>query len=112
MLLRVLRFINSPGSGHCSHQGDPTRPVMRCVLFACWLTACSSPPDDLVGRDAEDDFQGCPEGIPSFEPGLETTGVHSAAQVVAAMPAEPERYLNDWIVELHTLDGSPDPDAE
>jgi hypothetical protein len=89
------------------------------MLLACWLVACAGDSDDAVAADdagvltdAEDDFKGCPEGFASLAPGLQTTGEHLAVKVLAAVPAEPERYLNNWTVELGTLDGSPAPDAE
>jgi hypothetical protein len=60
----------------------------------------------------DDDFKGCPDGIPGFAPGLQAKGDRMALKVVAAMPAEPERYINEWTVELGSLNGSPAPDAE
>jgi YtkA-like len=91
------------------------------VLLACGLAACVSDSDGPPTEDAhvhdmpdevEDDFQGCPAGFPSVAPELKTMGGHLAVKVVAAMPEEPERYINDWTVELSSLDGSPAPDAE
>jgi hypothetical protein len=56
--------------------------------------------------EPDDDFKGCPAEFPTFEPGLHSAGAHLSANVLGAMPAEPERYLNDWTVEL-TADGAP-----
>lgn len=99
--------------------------LVRSVLLVGCLAACDGNADDPsidAGQrgaldaggpaDAEDDFQGCPAGIPSFEPGLQAMGEHLAVKLIAATPAEPERYLNSWTVELGSLDGSPAPDAE
>jgi hypothetical protein len=99
------------------------------VLLVAWLVACDSNSgvpsttakhssagnngaDASDVADAADDFRGCPGEIPSFEPGLEATGEHLAAKLIAAMPAEPERHLNDWTVELSSLDESSATDAE
>lgn len=89
-------------------------------MFVLSLCAACSGNDDgvLTAEDAgaladdEDDFKGCPEGIPSFAPGLQTMGEHLAVKVIAAVPEEPERYLNEWTVELDAPDGTPAPDAE
>jgi hypothetical protein len=88
------------------------------VLAACGLIACAGDSHDPAGpaHDAsahayDDDFQGCPDGIPSVAPGLHGAGEQLAVSVVAAMPEEPERYINQWTVELERLDGAPDPDA-
>jgi hypothetical protein len=67
--------------------------------------------DGIVADELDDDFHGCPDGIPAFELGLQAAGEHVRLKLIAAMPAEPERYLNDWIVEVSALDGSPAPDA-
>jgi len=111
------------------------RCALRAVLYSghnmrrqAWISvfvlslcaACSGsdresgPGADDAGvlTDAEDDFRGCPEGIPNRAPGLQTMGEHLTVKVVAAVPAEPERYLNNWTVELGALDESPAPDAE
>lgn len=90
------------------------------VLLVCGLVACQGDSDAdrsdgardaAVPVDAEDDFQGCPDGYPNVAPGLEVAGEHLAAKVLDAVPAEPERYRNDWTVALSSLDGDPDPDA-
>jgi hypothetical protein len=100
----VLLVCGLPGCGDDDHQDRQDRQV----------DAAHSAADDAhVPVDAEDDdFKGCPDGIPNVAPGLQTTGELLAVKVVAAMPAEPERYINRWSVELSSLSGSPDPDAE
>jgi hypothetical protein len=89
-----------------------------CALLACWLVACAGASNDAstaddggAFADADDDFQGCPEGFPSFAPGLQATGEQLAASVLAAIPEAPERYLNAWTVELSARDGAPALDA-
>lgn len=85
--------------------------VVSFLLGTC-VAACSGdadPSSDHDGhteRDPEDDFKGCPPDVPLFEPGLEAAGAQHTITLVSAAPAEPERYENDWVVEL-----SP-PDAE
>jgi hypothetical protein len=109
--------------------------VQRSALLVAWLVACGDTAAvhsttaahaavdaehsnagngaaNATGvADAGDDFKGCPGEIPSFEPGLQALGKHFAVKLLAAMPAEPERHLNDWTVELSSLDGSAAPDA-
>jgi hypothetical protein len=71
---------------------------LLCMLL---VVACGS-------ADAEeaidDDFQGCPAGISAFGPGLTATGKQHTLKLVSAEPAEPERYRNDWVVELDPAD--------
>jgi len=98
--------------------------ALVCGLIACGDDADAHDEDAGQSRardagpiadmpaDAEGDFKGCPDGIPNVAPGLLAVGERLALKVVAAMPAEPERYLNDWTVELSSLDGSPDAEAE
>lgn len=96
------------------------RAVLRGALLLGWLAACgggsgagSMRADDAgLPADLPDDFQGCPDGIDSLAPGLEARGERLTATVLAAMPEEAERYLNDWTVELRALDGSAAADAE
>jgi hypothetical protein len=94
------------------------------IVLACSVAcACGSDSDDAAhdvehggaehshdpgtGLDAEDaDFKGCPAGIPTVAPGLQAGGKQFAMKVIAAMPAEPERYANSWTVELTARDGS------
>jgi hypothetical protein len=76
------------------------RTVLASMLLASWLVVCGDSDPALSAGDAavaEDDFKGCPEDIPAFTPGLRTAGDHVAARLLAAKPAEPERYNeNDW----------------
>jgi YtkA-like len=104
-----------------------SRTVPASVLLMGCLVACDGAEmgpgganaGPRAGHDAdvpgvvedEDDFQGCPDRLPSFAPGLQATGEQLVVEVVAAVPAEPERYLNRWTVELRALDGAPAPDA-
>lgn len=104
---------------------SPATSLLRCVL-AAGLFGCTSDASEAVGNDheaahvhpgdsdsmdMEDDFKGCPESIPAFEPGLLAKGKHFAVKVLSSMPTEPERYTNNWQVELDTLDGSAAADA-
>lgn len=65
------------------------------------------------GQVGDDDFKGCPEGIPDFD-GLSAVGEEKvfAVRVTEAMPAEPERYINNWTVEITTADGEPVDDVQ
>jgi hypothetical protein len=67
--------------------------------------------DDIVAAQ-DDDFKGCPDGMPSVAPGLRASGERFAVSVLASTPSQLERHRNDWTVELSSLDGSPAPDAE
>jgi len=86
--------------------------VVVSVLLGVGAAACSGDADlstDHDGhteRDPEDDFKGCPPDVPLFESGLQAAGAQHTVTLLSAEPAEPERYENDWVVEL-----SP-PDAE
>ena len=77
-------------------------------------TESAESPDhgDHADHELDDDFKGCPEGIPAFEPGLEAAGEHYSLKLIAAKPTEPERYRNDWTVEVRSADGAPASDAE
>jgi hypothetical protein len=68
--------------------------------------------DAGLAADAEEDFVGCPEITTPFAPGLQAMGKRFAVKLLEAMPAEPERHVNDWTVEVSALDGSPAPDAQ
>jgi len=99
------------------------RATPQSLLVVCWLAACAG--DEATSNDShaehagdaaasgahdadmDDDFQGCPDRFNSQAPGLEVEGQHLAAKVITAMPPEPERYINEWTVELSSLDGSP-----
>jgi hypothetical protein len=111
---------------------EDMKTLFACVFLACSSAACGGdagdppseegpvPPFDPTRTDHEhdtdvqldDDFKGCPEGIPVFEPGLEASGEHFTLKLIAAVPSEPERYRNDWTVEVRAVDGAPAPDAE
>jgi len=83
------------------------------------FSGCASEPlaDDMGGAaDAapvdDDDFKGCPPGVPRFEPGLYAAGKHYEVKLLSAMPQAPERYSNSWSVELALLDGTAAADAQ
>jgi hypothetical protein len=96
--------------------------LLAAGLAACDADADAGPTDG--GRDAggdgsvrppshdDDDFKGCPTGYASLAPGLQAAGERLAVDVIAALPQEPERYLNQWTVELSSLSGEPAPEAE
>jgi hypothetical protein len=102
------------------------KTVFMGVFLACSVTACGADSHDAdhTGHadheqsadsdqaELDDDFKGCPEGIPPFEPGLEAEGRHFTLKLMAAKPTEPERYRNDWTVEVRAADGTPAGDAE
>jgi len=83
---------------------DPERPAAEAAAQQQSATA---------GRDAmPDDFKGCPDDIPRFEPGLQADGARYAMRLIDAMPAQPERYSNRWTVELLHGDGTVATDAQ
>lgn len=59
----------------------------------------------------DDDFKGCPPEVSRFAPGLHATGKQYALKLLTAMPQAPERYSNEWNVELDFLDGTAATDA-
>ena len=76
------------------------------MLCMSLLAACSGEMHQPVGaHELDDDFKGCPEGIADFGPGLRAEGKQFALEVVSALPAEPERYRNDWTVVWSALEG-------
>lgn len=96
------------------------RLVLLSLAFACLLAACGGGSASNAGSHAtqhgalaghggplDDDFKGCPEGIPMFKPGLEAVGSSYALHLVEAMPGAPERYSNRWTLDVVTLDGAP-----
>jgi len=88
------------------------RRAIASALFGCGLIACAGDSEALdAGTEVEDDFQGCPDGFASVAPGLEIEGQHFRVKVLDATPAQPERYLNAWTVQLTSLKGTADPDA-
>jgi len=96
--------------------------VTSTMLLVCSLVACAGSDDSSAthghsGSHAgtsgeEDDFKGCPDGYPNVAPGLQVMGEQLVVKVISATPAEPERYINGWKVELSDRDGSPAPGAE
>jgi hypothetical protein len=77
------------------------------VFWLCLAAAaCSGAAEAGTEHDAahaeheQDDFKGCPAEIPAFAPGLQAMGKRYSVKLVSAEPAEPERYENDWVVEL------------
>ena len=79
------------------------------VVSVLWLigSAACSGDEDLGnehdaqhGAEPEDDFKGCPPEVPVFGPGLEAEGEPHRVRLISAQPVEPERYRNDWVVEL------------
>ena len=99
------------------------RTTPKSLLVVCWVAACAGDegasnashdshaehagPIGAHDADMDDDFQGCPDRFNSQAPGLQVEGQRLAAKVITAMPPEPERYINQWTVELSALDGSP-----
>lgn len=102
--------------------------TLTVLLFVTCLFGCSPEPDTggtTDDRDATasidpthgdgsvpDDFVGCPGGVPAAAPGLSAKGQRLTVDVVAAVPAELERYINGFTVELRTQDGAPAPRAQ
>jgi len=64
-------------------------------------------------EDEDEGFVGCPDSIPTFALGMHARGDGGrlGATLVAASPAPPLRYLNDWTLTLTLGDGTPLPDA-
>lgn len=101
---------NGPRANETSrsqHFGTRSAAALACL---CTLAACSGTESDAQAT-TEDDFKGCPADIPAFAPGLLARGQKLRLELLAAQPAEPERYANDWDVELSTLEGAPAADA-
>jgi hypothetical protein len=102
-------------------------PVHAGALLGCaLLSACGAdlppkaPPahehdqSASVGHDEEEpaEFEGCPEDTPSFEPGMTSNGSRIRASLLSASKTPPERYLNDWVVELVDESGARLTDAQ
>lgn len=68
---------------------------------------------DAGESDAEDEFVGCPETTPAFALGMQAQGKqgHLNAKLISASRVPPQRYLNDWTVELTDTAGAPLADA-
>jgi hypothetical protein len=73
------------------------------LLLGVGAAACSGNAD-RTGEEHNDDFRGCPADSAAFGLGLQAVGEHYSAKVVSADPPEPERYSNDWLVELSVPD--------
>jgi hypothetical protein len=89
-----------------------TPPLAACNGSADESSTTGARDDAGAHAGVEDDFQGCPEDIPRFAPGLQAAGDHVTVKLITAMPDEPERHINNWKVELGALDGTPARDAE
>jgi hypothetical protein len=77
------------------------------LLLASGAVACGDEADESDAQSQEeldDDFKGCPPELPVFGPGLEVENALHKITLISAQPAEPERYENDWIVELSPPD--------
>jgi hypothetical protein len=73
---------------------------MRGVVVSMLLGLAACGGDGQAELGPEDDFKGCPPELPVFAPGLQALGAEHTLTLVSAEPAEPERYENDWVVEL------------
>jgi hypothetical protein len=82
--------------------------IVVCTWLSVGVAACSGDSDPGIEHDAqqgdepEDDFKGCPPDVPVFGPGLkaEAEGEPHSVRLISSEPEEPERYRNDWVVEL------------
>ena len=83
------------------------RRLRAAVVAACALGACADAEAVGGSMTEHDDFHGCAQAYASTATGLEISGEHLTVKVLDAMPAEPERYINRWTVELQTPGGSP-----
>jgi hypothetical protein len=101
------------------------RASVLCVLtagLAIGVGGCAGGDDDASNGDdtvapTEEEVR-CPDNIPEFfagdTSGMEVMGdnMEIKARLIAADPAPPQRFRNDWTVELMTPDGAPLEDAE
>ena len=64
--------------------------------------------EDESPEGEEAAFQGCPDSLPAFALGMQARVVEGGiqARLVAASPAPPLRYLNDWTVEFADAEGN------
>ena len=79
------------------------RSAMIWLLLGTSAVACGGDADDSDAQSQEeldDDFKGCPPELPVFGPGLEVESDQHKITLISAQPGEPERYENDWVVEL------------
>ena len=70
--------------------------------------------DSGVQSDEDAGAAPCPPETPEFRIGLEAQGEDGfvSARLVEAAPAPPQKYLNDWTVDLETLGGAALDDGE
>ena len=75
---------------------------LASAMVTLVAAACSGEPLPHSQHDVhlDDDFKGCPPETPVFGPGIEAKGARTHVRLVSAEPPEPERYENDWVVEL------------
>jgi hypothetical protein len=97
------------------------RQRARALGVACLaLAACGEDPapshDDAhdAGADASFAPVRCGDDVPAFALPMAAMGAEQklSAAVLAATPAPPEKYLNDWTLELRDAQGKPVSDAE
>lgn len=82
------------------------RKLLGLLVLGMAAAACSGEPeaDSEHHAEHEDDFKGCPAEIPAFATGLTATADQVSVKVMSAEPAAPERYENNWVVELSPAD--------
>lgn len=88
---------------------------MRTVI-GVWLcvAACGDDAEgahhdrDTAHREAAE-FEGCPDTVPEFFLGMSTTSGDGSlkAALLAAAPAPPAKFFNDWTVEFRSADDAP-----
>ena len=76
-------------------------------LASSWLAACTSDTEPIAHLETE--FKGCPAEIPEFSLGMTALSADGQieASLVAASPAPPLRYFNDWTVRIAAAGGEP-----
>lgn len=91
--------------------------------FCAWLLCVAACGEDAPAEPAQHEheggtqdgeeaaFAGCPDSIPKFSLGMQATAGDIQAKLVAASPAPPERYFNDWTVAFESADGEPRTDV-
>ncbi len=76
--------------------------MRRTSLFLCLLLACGGDEPEAHEHPTHTgdagSYEGCPESTPEFALGMRAVGKDKrvTAELVAATPAPPMRYLNDW----------------
>ncbi|HTU56823.1 MAG TPA: hypothetical protein VMF89_00290 [Polyangiales bacterium] len=79
------------------------RYALVSLLFSLSAAACSGDAEEhdaQAQEELEDDFKGCPADVPVFSPGLQVEDAERKITLISAQPTEPERYENDWVVEV------------